>query len=188
MHRITMLSLIALLVGSACDESGSQPPKDSEGDTIPGDRGTADQTRDQGGPREAGPDGTRTDGARTDGRKHDGSGANCTPMNAQGVGSCSMFLGYTWDGTKCLGISGCSCQGSDCSKLFKSPADCQSAYSQCLCLPMDATGVGSCKMILGYKWDGTKCVTLSGCSCQGADCSKLFASMTLCQTAYTGCP
>jgi hypothetical protein len=52
---------------------------------------------------------------------------------------------------------------------------------------MDATGVGACKMILGYKWDGKTCTMISGCSCSGKDCSRLYSSLAACQKAQAHC-
>jgi hypothetical protein len=56
---------------------------------------------------------------------------SCDPMDAGGVGMCAMFIGYKWDGSACVGFSGCSCVGADCSKVFQTKNACEQAYSHC---------------------------------------------------------
>jgi hypothetical protein len=51
----------------------------------------------------------------------------------------------------------------------------------------DATGVGACKKLLGTYWNGTTCVTLSGCSCAGTDCGRGFADLATCNEAVAKC-
>jgi hypothetical protein len=60
----------------------------------------------------------------------------CAPQDAHGVGTCAAFFGYHWDGTSCYGVSGCSCDGADCSASWDSPEACAAAHSSC------GTGVG----------------------------------------------
>jgi hypothetical protein len=55
----------------------------------------------------------------------------CAPMNASGVGPCDAFLGWTWDGAACVGVSGCSCEGTDCEDLHASFEECQKAHAGC---------------------------------------------------------
>lgn len=111
----------------------------------------------------------------------------CQEQDAQGVGPCDQFFGYKWDGEQCVGVSGCSCEGSDCKDLFDSPTECQEAFLACACQEQDAIGVGLCEAILGVQWDGKQCVTLSGCSCEGRDCDSLFASPEECRDAFLLC-
>lgn len=56
----------------------------------------------------------------------------CSPMDAQGVGPCALFLGYSWNGKQCVGIGGCNCEGADCGKVFKTSVDCEASYKACL--------------------------------------------------------
>jgi hypothetical protein len=56
----------------------------------------------------------------------------CAPTDATGLGDCNDFLGWAWDGSKCVALAGCLCQGSDCSDLLGgSLGDCDSVYSDC---------------------------------------------------------
>jgi hypothetical protein len=61
------------------------------------------------------------------------AGASCAAQNARGVGLCDRFLGYAWNGSSCVGLSGCSCEGSDCRALFSSLEACRAAYIRCDC-------------------------------------------------------
>jgi hypothetical protein len=57
---------------------------------------------------------------------------SCAPSDAVGVGDCNTFLGWGWDGSKCIAIVGCECQGSDCQGLTDSAEmDCLDIYSIC---------------------------------------------------------
>ncbi|HOD24709.1 MAG TPA: hypothetical protein PKK83_20590, partial [Polyangiaceae bacterium] len=66
------------------------------------------------------------------------------------------------------------------------------------CKPQDVQAQGPCAMVLGMYWDGAACVTLSGCSCVGSDCSHGFeeshafptgilSAQETCEKAYRGC-
>ena len=121
-----------------------------------------------------------------------GAKPSCKAWDAKGVGMCSMFLGYIWDGKACKGISGCSCGGADCKHIYSSPSKCAAGQAHCgptpSCSPMQVQGVGACKMLLGWYFDGKQCKSLGGCSCSGADCSKLYKDSASCQAAYKACP
>jgi hypothetical protein len=56
-----------------------------------------------------------------------------------------------------------------------------------ICLPQDATGVGPCDRFFGYAWNGNACVGVSGCSCEGADCGRLCASLDVCEKEHADC-
>ncbi len=56
---------------------------------------------------------------------------DCAPMDARGEGLCDAFFGYAWNGRMCVGISGCSCVGTDCRALFETPRECEMAYGGC---------------------------------------------------------
>lgn len=113
----------------------------------------------------------------------------CDPLDVRGEGLCDMVLGIYWDGTRCRTLSGCSCEGKDCDRLFASQDECEAAVLGCpsACGPMDAQGSGPCAMILGYAWNGSRCVSLSGCSCEGEDCAGIFGSQEECEAAFEGC-
>ena len=55
------------------------------------------------------------------------------------------------------------------------------------CDAMDAAGEGACLAILGVIWNGSRCEAISGCSCVGADCGRLYADGPSCEAATTGC-
>jgi len=56
--------------------------------------------------------------------------ADCSAQDAHGVGMCEMFMGVAWNGTTCVGVSGCSCEGADCNALT-SLAVCQDSHAHC---------------------------------------------------------
>jgi hypothetical protein len=56
---------------------------------------------------------------------------SCGAQDASGSGLCEAFFGYKWNGSSCVGISGCSCQGSDCGNLYGDPIQCASAHETC---------------------------------------------------------
>ena len=56
---------------------------------------------------------------------------SCAADDAQGVGMCDMFFGFAWDGNACVGVSGCSCEGSDCDTLTFDKGACEKAHSKC---------------------------------------------------------
>jgi hypothetical protein len=56
----------------------------------------------------------------------------CAPSDALGVGDCNDFLGFGWDGTKCIAIVGCLCQGSDCGTLLSAQFDCYGVFLPCM--------------------------------------------------------
>lgn len=41
--------------------------------------------------------------------------------------------------------------------------------------------------MIGVVWDGDSCTTLSGCSCEGADCDDLYDSQRECQRDNIEC-
>lgn len=60
-----------------------------------------------------------------------GDPADCAPMDAAGEGPCEAFFGYAWNGSSCVGLSGCRCVGRDCGATFDSPDACMAAYASC---------------------------------------------------------
>jgi hypothetical protein len=55
----------------------------------------------------------------------------CPPQDARGVGACAAFFGYAWDGSQCVGVSGCSCEGTECRTLARDPMACEFAHRLC---------------------------------------------------------
>lgn len=59
----------------------------------------------------------------------------CAPMDAEAVdgegGGCWCMLGYAWNGSECVMLANCACEGTDCSKLTLDKADCEAAHSSC---------------------------------------------------------
>ncbi len=44
-----------------------------------------------------------------------------------------------------------------------------------------------CELWFGVAWDGTACVGLSGCTCEGTDCDSLYPTMDACLEARWSC-
>jgi hypothetical protein len=55
------------------------------------------------------------------------------------------------------------------------------------CASQDARGVGECARVVGVFWDGSRCSTQSGCSCEGEDCGDGFDSLEECYAAHGRC-
>jgi len=214
---IVILASAGLLLGACSDDSSETKPDmavKKDGPAVQKDTGgakkdTGNNTKDhglttdgpvtkpdKGKPKPDGPVTKPDKGILKPDQKlpkpDSGGKAPCKAWDAKGVGMCSMFLGYVWDGSKCKGISGCSCGGVDCKYIYSSPTKCSAGQAHCgatpSCKPMDAKGVGNCKMLLGWYYNGKTCSSLSGCSCAGTDCSKLYKSSGACNTAYAACP
>lgn len=64
---------------------------------------------------------------------------------------------------------------------------CRRASEGGLCAPMDVEGEGGCDAVLGYRFDGSECRSISGCSCEGDDCRKLYKSADRCRRATGDC-
>jgi hypothetical protein len=118
-------------------------------------------------------------------------GAKCDPQKAEGVGPCAAIVGYKWDGLMCVAISGCSCEGPGCADLYDSGDACAAAHADCPppsnCPPQEAKGEGACDLFLGWVWNGSMCIPLSGCSCIGSDCVNLSDSPEVCQMNFSSC-
>ena len=68
---------------------------------------------------------------------------------------------------------GASCFAPD------SPGACPAAAT---CSKIDPNGYGTCEMLMGVGWDGSKCAFVSGCGCK-EDCAKFFKDMAACEAA-----
>ena len=139
----------------------------------------------------------------------------CDAMDAKAVGEgdahCKCMMGYAWNGSECVGLGDCSCEGADCDKLTSTIEECQQKHASCgappvsfkcgstslyssthsLCGAMDATAVGDngshCNCLIGYAWNGSECVMLGDCACEGDDCNKLTSTKEECQQKHAAC-
>lgn len=116
---------------------------------------------------------------------------NCEAQEAAGVGDCDAIVGVAWNGASCVTISGCSCEGADCSQLHESIEQCEMTQARCgqtsMCSAWEATGTGDCPGFFGYTWNGTSCAGISGCDCVGRDCGRLFDSQETCEASQQEC-
>ncbi len=86
-------------------------------------------------------------------------------------------------GSKCEKAQACGCKAK--CKAADIPGTCSKPASSCA--KVDPTSFGFCDMVLGVGWDGSKCVTVSGCGCK-TECSKLFKTVKACTTACVKAP
>lgn len=71
---------------------------------------------------------------------------SCRVMDAVAEGDCDLSFGFAWNGVRCVGLSGCTCEGVDCAATFDRSEACEHAYRGCLDEP--APG-GTCGGIVG---------------------------------------
>ena len=90
----------------------------------------------------------------------------------------------------CPGVCGCDGQ-FHCNACAAASAgvdvDPDGSCAPADCAPMDATGQGACRRILGVSWNGSACVSLGGCECVGTDCDALYGSLEACRDARSDC-
>ena len=55
------------------------------------------------------------------------------------------------------------------------------------CEGQDAEAEGACRAIIGVKFDGERCTTMSGCRCEGSDCDDLYESQWTCADDNADC-
>lgn len=116
------------------------------------------------------------------------------PCDAQDVrfeGECEPAPLYWWNGSSCVGDTGCECIGVDCDATFSDPVSCEAAYAMCTtppdCNVDDARGVGTCEPFRGFAWNGFSCDIVSGCECVGIDCGSLHPTNAECEAAHATC-
>lgn len=63
----------------------------------------------------------------------------------------------------------------------------EGACDTAACAPQDARGVGLCQAYWGVAFAGDRCVTVNGCSCEGADCDALYGDHASCVEANADC-
>ncbi|MEM9067933.1 MAG: hypothetical protein AAGE52_05480 [Myxococcota bacterium] len=118
-----------------------------------------------------------------------GGGGVCDAMDAFSDGLCDLAFGVKWNGESCEFVSGCECDGEDCDNLYESVESCEIDRAVCTmaCGAMDAAGEGPCEAEIGVLWNGSECVTISGCSCVGEDCGALYETELACQMDRRSC-
>ncbi|NIR59587.1 MAG: hypothetical protein GWO02_08720 [Gammaproteobacteria bacterium] len=88
----------------------------------------------------------------------------CDPYDAYGEGFCDLFLGYAWNGTDCVGLSGCECIGSDCDRLDATLEECRALHADCTDTGIVCGGFGGITCPTGMFCDYP-----DGSYCGGAD-------------------
>lgn len=83
--------------------------------------------------------------------------------------------------------AGLECCNESCGICVAPGEGCRAIGCVDPCGAQDAAGVGACDMHLGYRWNGSSCEPLGGCSCEGAACEGLFASAAECQSRHSNC-
>lgn len=97
----------------------------------------------------------------------------CLPIPVSvSFGECAMPLGFAFQGDGCYMLSGCSTIGTDgidyAASFYTSSYECNSSCltDTTIAIPCtDITGIdfGMCDMLLGYAFNGSTCVAVSGC-------------------------
>jgi hypothetical protein len=127
------------------------------------------------------------------------TGSDCPPSmmcdGPPGCGvpwSCVLQRGCTADFSPFCGCDGRTFNSSSTcvGRPYARTGPCESvdAGPTPLCRPQTASGVGLCELFLGFVWNGTDCIGLSGCSCVGSDCSSLVQDLSVCLAAHRSCP
>ena len=84
-----------------------------------------------------------------------------------------------------------SCSDGFCDRW----GDCKSENMSCQmdaprpCSPTDAAGSGyvngkTCNQVLGWGWNGSKCIPVVGCTCSGSDCRSLLQTQGDCSAVF----
>ena len=106
----------------------------------------------------------------------DGPGA-CTPRPTGCPEDCPGVCA-------CDGTTHCNaCSANAAGASVARPGACEAIE----CTPQDAHGQGECALFLGYRWNGTTCEGIGGCSCVGADCAELYGSPDECAADHAAC-
>jgi len=197
-HLFTLITTVVLLVLAAgCGlEQSERFPNDGSPSTgtDASDTGAPSDTSETGTPDTSDVAQHDAGDAQNDGGVHPpdtgDAGPRCQAQDALGEGACRAILGTKFDGSQCVTLTGCECQGDDCDELFSSQEACRQAYNACLgpsCSGQDIRGEGACAQFLGYAFTGDACAGISGCECKGADCDEMYASRSACREAHSRC-
>ncbi|NVB42931.1 hypothetical protein G6O69_34235 [Pseudenhygromyxa sp. WMMC2535] len=170
------------------EETGSEETGSEESGSE--ETGSEETGSEETGSEETGTEETDTGETET-GETDTGGEDPCVPQEAEGEGPCDQFFGWQWNGTTCVGQSGCECVGLDCDALYPDLEVCEQATSGCEveldCDVDDAVGEGACDQFFGWAWDGLGCVGVSGCECVGADCDTLPLEFDTCVVDHELC-
>lgn len=166
---------LTLLLGACGSESGGLTDVGYDGGSP--DASTDTSNADSGSTSDAGPKCCTGSEDCPDG--HCISGV-CYKLADLGKEQC-WIDGDCPGGQACEGVSTCPC-GAMCFVADK-PGTCKGKAASCS--KLDPGSFGACEMVLGYGWDGDKCVTISGCSCGNA-CDAIYKTMDACNKACGG--
>lgn len=97
---------------------------------------------------------------------------NCKDPTELQAGQC--WADANCPGAVCQGANVCPC-GALCLVADK-PGACVPSKG---CKKLDPNSFGACEMILGWVWNGQKCVHASGCGC-GAECANVYKEQATC--------
>lgn len=114
-----------------------------------------------------------TDGPCTGGKTCT-AGKACKSDAQLGAGQCWSDANCP-SGSACVGANVCPC-GAMCLVADK-PGQCQASSG---CTKVDPSSFGMCDMIVGWVWNGSACVSASGCGC-GSQCAAVFADEASCK-------
>lgn len=85
----------------------------------------------------------------------------------------------------------CGCDGADyaCELAAHQVGSSVAHVGSCggPCAPMDAIGMGACRVVHGYRWNGSECEPIAGCTCEGAECAASFDTFAECEASYAAC-
>jgi Cys-rich repeat protein len=95
-------------------------------------------------------------------------------MPCKAVGKCVPSGG-------CLSDADCD-DGDPCTGDYCHNGACENVAKSSCCQKIDPFAYGMCEMFMGFGFDGTKCVGVSGCGC-GADCGKIYKTLDECKKA-----
>jgi hypothetical protein len=59
------------------------------------------------------------------------SNPGCEPYSGN-AGACNNFVGYTWNGSRCVPQRGCLCEGDQCPGVYAQLTTCEAEHQMCL--------------------------------------------------------
>jgi hypothetical protein len=117
----------------------------------------------------------------------------CAPIGAECVVGCGTPDGGSKKGPRCGRSTFCSVGQACCDS---SCGQCGAALDQCVvtnhfcppdCTAMEVKSICNNTFPLGYYWNGSACLLLTGC-CAGKDCDFLFSTKAECDSTFALCP
>ncbi|MCB9588973.1 MAG: hypothetical protein H6718_26410 [Polyangiaceae bacterium] len=79
------------------------------------------------------------------------------------------------------------CCDEACSVCMRSGDVCEEMCVIGRCSGLVAQAVGECNDSLGFRWTGSGCEELIGCTCEGTHCFALYASLDACESYNAEC-